>query len=230
MHKNSSSNDALLQLDDVGKRYDGDEAFVLRNVHLSVNRSEFVALLGPSGSGKSTLLHMAGLLDSPTEGDVIIEGASCNGMSDRQRTFLRLNRMGFVYQYHHLLQEFSSLENVMLPQLIAGVSSSAARKKAAHLLDIFGLPEKINAHPHELSGGQRQRVAIARAIVNDPVILLADEPTGNLDRENAIAVFDDLLKITQQTKMCAIIATHNSELAEKMHKKYFIVKGSLAKK
>ncbi|MDR1334701.1 MAG: ABC transporter ATP-binding protein [Holosporaceae bacterium] len=230
MHKNSSADGALLQLNGIGKRYADDEAFVLQNVHLSVKQSEFVGLMGPSGSGKSTLLHVVGLLDSPTEGDVIIEGISCGDMSDDQLSRLRLHKMGFVYQYHHLLQEFSSLENVMLPQLIAGVSFSRAREKAEYLLDDFGLAEKIKACPSELSGGQRQRVAIARAIANDPTILLADEPTGNLDRENSVAVFDDLLKIIQKTKMCAVIATHNNELAGKMHKKYTILEGSLVEK
>ncbi|MDR3155820.1 MAG: ABC transporter ATP-binding protein [Holosporaceae bacterium] len=230
MHKKSGTSSPLLQLDGVGKRYANDETFVLRHVHLSINQSEFIALMGPSGSGKSTLLHIAGLLDCSTEGNVIVEGANCRGMSGNGRAFLRLKKMGFVYQYHHLLQEFSSVENVMLPQLIAGVSQSIAREKAEQLLEDFGLMEKIKAYPSELSGGQRQRVAIARAIINDPVILLADEPTGNLDHENATAVFDDLLKIVQKTKMCAIIATHNCELAEKMHRKYIILEGSLREK
>ena len=197
---------------------------------LSLEESEFVALLGPSGSGKSTLLHIAGLLDTPSEGDIVFRGKSVGKMSDDAKTSLRLNEIGFVYQYHHLLQEFTALENVMLPQLMCGISKKIAEEKAKNLLAGLKLSEKFESYPSELSGGQNQRVAIARALANDPALLLADEPTGNLDPETALLVFEDLVDIMQSRKMSAIIATHNLELAERMQHKYFIFEGSLLEK
>jgi lipoprotein-releasing system ATP-binding protein len=220
----------LLVLEGIRKRYGDDELPVLEGVSLEVRESELLALLGPSGSGKSTLLHVAGLLDDPTEGNLFITGRDSRQLSDNEKTDLRLSKIGFVYQYHHLLQEFSALENVMLPQLLKNTSRKIAEDKAKHLLEEFGLGTKLRSRPAELSGGQKQRVAIARALANDPVILLADEPTGNLDHETAMTVFDDLLEITQKTKMAAIIATHNYELAEKMSMKYTISEGVLLKK
>jgi lipoprotein-releasing system ATP-binding protein len=199
----------------------------LRDVFLSVKKSEFVALLGPSGSGKSTLLHIAGLLDNQTKGTVLIEGKDVSKMSDNEKTAIRLEKIGFVYQYHHLLQEFSALENVMLPQLISGTSKKNAKEKAETLLINLDLQDKLNSFPAHLSGGQRQRVAIARALANDPVLLLADEPTGNLDPNTAFFVFDDLIRVMQRIKMSAIIATHNPELAAKMHRRLFISEGRL---
>jgi lipoprotein-releasing system ATP-binding protein len=219
----------MLTLDNISKRYGNDEPLVLRGVSLKVRKSELIALLGPSGSGKSTLLHVAGLLDDPTEGNLFIGGRDVRQLSDSEKTDLRLSQIGFVYQYHHLLQEFSALENVMLPQLLKNTPRKTAEDKAKHLLQEFGLENKLQARPSELSGGQKQRVAIARALANDPVILLADEPTGNLDHETAMKVFDDLLEITQKTQMSAIIATHNYELAEKMSVRYSISEGVLLK-
>lgn len=218
---------SVIKLERICKRYNVSDVFVLKNVSLSIKKGEFVALLGPSGSGKSTLLHICGLLDSPNSGNIYICGKYIDNISDEKKTNFRLMKLGFVYQYHHLLQEFSAVENVILPQLIRGISRKVAHEKAVHLLSELGLQEKINAFPSELSGGQKQRVAIARAVANDPEILLADEPTGNLDYETAMLVFDDLLKIAQANKMSAIIATHNEELVEKMDRTYYISEGRL---
>ncbi len=220
----------IISLNNVSKQYSKKDAFVLNDVSLAVGSSEFIALLGPSGSGKSTLLHIAGLLDKQTSGDVFIEGKNTAKMSDNEKTFLRLLKIGFVYQYHHLLQEFTALENVMLPMLAARVSTKEAKEKAEHLLKTVKLDHKFDFFPSELSGGQKQRVAIARALANDPILLLADEPTGNLDPETAVTVFDDLTEIMSKTKMSAIIATHNYELANKMNKKYLIADGKLLEK
>lgn len=220
----------VIELKNIFKRYSIHDSFVLENISLKVEKSEVTALLGPSGSGKSTLLHIAGLLDSPTNGNIIFEDQKIEELSDDEKTSLRLHKIGFVYQYHHLLQEFSSLENVMLPMLVAGSNRKSARKKAEHLLEILGLKEKINMFPSELSGGQKQRVAIARAMINDPVLLLADEPTGNLDPETARSVFDDMMKIMELSKMSAIVATHNYELAKKMHRQCSIKDGKLIEK
>lgn len=220
----------VLRLEGISKRYLSADDSVLKNVSLSVSRAEFVALLGPSGSGKSTLLHIAGLLDAPNAGKVCICGDYVENLSDDARTKVRLTKLGFVYQYHHLLQEFSAAENVALPQLLLGTPKKIAREKAESLLEQVGLAAKINALPSELSGGQRQRVAIARAMANDPAILLADEPTGNLDSETATAVFDDLLKMAQANGMAAIIATHNEELVAKMDRTYYISDGRLLEK
>lgn len=220
----------VIELKNIFKRYSVQDSFVLENVSLKVGEFEVTALLGPSGSGKSTLLHIAGLLDSPTDGSITFEDQKIEKLSDDERTLLRLHKIGFVYQYHHLLQEFSSLENVMLPILVAGANKKSAREKAEHLLEILGLKEKINMFPSELSGGQKQRVAIARAMVNNPVLLLADEPTGNLDPETALSVFDDMMQIMELSKMSAIVATHNYELAKKMHRQCSIKDGKLIEK
>jgi lipoprotein-releasing system ATP-binding protein len=217
----------VIRLEHIEKKYAKSDAVVLKDVFLSVQESEFIALLGPSGSGKSTLLHIAGLLDKQTRGSVFIEDEDVSKMSDNEKTAVRLSKIGFVYQYHHLLQEFSIIENVMLPQLIAGKSKKNAKEKAAELLTNLDLQDKLNAFPSELSGGQKQRVAIARALANDPILLLADEPTGNLDPETAFFVFDDLIRTMQKTKMSAIIATHNYELAAKMNRKFLISEGRL---
>ncbi|MBQ7674277.1 MAG: ABC transporter ATP-binding protein [Alphaproteobacteria bacterium] len=220
----------VIKLENIGKRYNNSNTFVLRNISLEIKKSEFIALLGPSGSGKSTLLHIMGLLDIPTEGEIYISGDRIYDVSDEKKTNIRLTKLGFVYQYHHLLQEFSAIENVILPQLIYGVSKEIAYKKASNLLSQLGLADKLDAMPSELSGGQKQRVAIARAVANDPEILLADEPTGNLDRETAIMVFEDLLMLAKKNKMSAVIATHNEELVEKVNRTYYISEGRLLKK
>ena len=186
-----------------------------------------VALIGPSGSGKSTLLQIAGLLDRPSGGQVFIDGQNCEKANDGLRTALRRDYMGFVYQYHNLLPDFNALENVMIPQLIAGVKESAAKEKAEWLLNRLGLKERIKHRPAELSGGEQQRVAIARALANTPKLLLADEPTGNLDPSTSDSVFLALLEIVKETGLSALIATHNMELAAKMDKQVQLKDGVL---
>ncbi|HZC96956.1 MAG TPA: ABC transporter ATP-binding protein, partial [Bradyrhizobium sp.] len=170
----------------------------------------------PSGAGKSTLLHVAGLLERPDGGVVLIGGEDCGSLSDERRTLLRRSEIGFVYQFHHLLPEFSALENVMLPQMIAGVGRGRARGKAAELLDRVGLAPRIRHRPARLSGGEQQRVAIVRALANDPRILLADEPTGNLDHATGDNVLSTLLDLVRHTGLAALIATHNLELARRL--------------
>lgn len=219
----------ILQLQNIYKRYNEQDAPVLNDISLQVEEGEFVALLGPSGSGKSTLLHIAGLLDKADQGHVIICEENTTHMQDYKKTQLRLSTIGFVYQYHHLLQEFTVLENVMLPQLYAGCRKVKAKLNAIELLEQLGLKDKCNAYASELSGGQKQRVAIARALANKPKILLADEPTGNLDPDTAEMVFNDLIEIMKMTKMSAIIATHNYTLALKMQRQYLIHEGRLVK-
>ena len=189
---------------------------VLRSASLSVGAGELVALTGPSGSGKSTLLHVAGLLEWPDGGDVVVDGTSCATMSDDQRTVVRRQQIGFVYQFHHLLPEFSALENIILPQLIAGASRSAADAWARKLLAAVGLEARASHRPARLSGGEQQRVAIARALANRPQILLADEPTGNLDHHTADEVFDVLVDLVKKTNLAALIATHNLELTKRV--------------
>ncbi len=189
---------------------------VLDGVSLTLERGEIVALVGPSGAGKSTLLQIAGLLEHPNSGEVVINGRACGGLSDHQRTALRRRRIGFVFQHHHLLAEFNALENVMLPQMIAGRSRRQAAARARVLLEIVGLSERERHRPGKLSGGEQQRVAIARALANRPLILLADEPTGDLDSRTADAVFDELLTLVRRGGLAALIATHNMALAQRM--------------
>lgn len=225
MHEN-----IVLQVENLNKQYNKNDALVLKNISFSVKNSEFLALLGPSGSGKSTLLHIVGLIDESTSGKIIIDGKNTKKLSDDEKTDIRLHKIGFVYQYHHLLQEFSAIENVMMPQLIAGIEKKIAKEKSATLMNELALSNKLNSYPSELSGGQKQRVAIARALANDPIILLADEPTGNLDHDTALLVFEDLLKIMQHRGMSIIIATHNQELLGNMNSTYFISEGQLFRK
>jgi len=194
----------------------GVELVVLNDVDLELRPGELVALVGPSGAGKSTLLHVAGLLERPTAGDVRISGKACGALSDERRTQLRRATLGFVYQFHHLLPEFSALENVMIPQMIAGVARGAARDKAAGLLRRVGLGERLGHRPARLSGGEQQRVAIVRALANDPKVLLADEPTGNLDHATAEGVMDTLIEVTRATGLAVLIATHNLDLARRL--------------
>ena len=198
---------------------------VLRGLTLSVRPGEAVALVGHSGSGKSTLLHIAGLLERPESGDFILGGQSCTDLNDKERTIMRRHQIGVVYQYHHLMPEFSALENVMLPQMMAGIRKGIAREKAAALLDSVGLMERYTHRPAKLSGGEQQRVAIARALANDPQVLLADEPTGNLDLETAERVFALLEKLIAESNLAAVIATHNLDLAKRLDRHFLLEYG-----
>ncbi len=200
---------------------------VLKGVDFAIAPGEIVALIGPSGSGKSTLLQIAGLLEKPTKGDVWLDGQKCSKLGDNARTGLRRDYLGFVYQYHNLLGDFSATENVALPQLIAGVGQKVANEKAKWLLNRLGLGKRLAHRPSELSGGEQQRVAIARALANSPKLLLADEPTGNLDPRTSEGVFLELLSIVKETKLSALIATHNFELADKMDRKVTLKDGKL---
>jgi lipoprotein-releasing system ATP-binding protein len=200
---------------------------VLKSVDLVVREGETVALVGPSGAGKSTLLHIAGLLEKPDSGDVIIAGQNAGRLGDDGRTRIRRDNIGFVYQFHHLLPEFSALENVVIPQSIAGLKRRAAETRARELLAMLGLSERVHHRPGKLSGGEQQRVAIARALANAPRLLLADEPTGNLDPHTAGEVFDLLLRIARRAGLAAVVATHNPELADRMGRIVTLTDGHL---
>jgi lipoprotein-releasing system ATP-binding protein len=200
---------------------------VLRGVDLTLAGGEIVALVAPSGAGKSTLLHLAGLLEKPDGGAVIVDGRDAGALSDAERTAIRRDTIGFVYQFHHLLGEFSALENVMLPQMIAGVPKRAAAERARALLGTFGLAARVAHLPGKLSGGEQQRVAIARALANRPRVLLADEPTGNLDVGTAAVVFEQLLAMVRDHGVAALIATHNPELAARMDRRVTLHDGAV---
>lgn len=189
---------------------------IFAGIDLEIHPGEIVALVGPSGSGKSSLLHIAGLLEKPDAGSIAISGTECTDLSDLARTSIRRHQIGFVYQFHHLLGEFNALENVTLPQLIAGSSKQVAGERARDLLGRVGLGERLDHRPAELSGGEQQRVAIARALANSPGLLLADEPTGNLDPQTAERVFAMLLDVVRSDRRAALIATHNRDLAVAM--------------
>lgn len=200
---------------------------VLRGVDLQAGEGEIVALVGPSGAGKSTLLHIAGLLERPDAGEVYLSGEACGKLGEDGRTDLRRHNIGFVYQYHHLLPEFSALENIALPQIIKGVSKKIAYQRAGELLDWLGLAERATHRPGQLSGGEQQRVAISRALANSPKVLLADEPTGNLDPHTADEVFQVLLKLARGAGLAAVIATHNPLLASLMDRAVRLEDGHL---
>lgn len=206
----------ILVADNICKKYSDTDGAVLNHVSLQIKQGEIVALLGQSGSGKSTLLHILGLLDTPTSGNILFKNVNTN-LLDKPKT--RCKHFGFVYQFHNLLQEFSAKENVIIPQLINGVSRKEANERASHLLRIFGVENRANFLPAALSGGQRQRVAIARAIANCPDVLFADEPTGSLDSKTSDLVISELLKILKEFKISAIIATHNIEIANRLDRK-----------
>ena len=208
----------VLQIVGLERTYhQGDRALnILRGACAEIYDGEAVALVGPSGSGKSSLLHIAGLLEKPGGGSVILNGIDCTSLSDKDRTRIRRTEIGFVYQFHNLLPEFSALENVTMPQLVAGVRKNDAKARALELLANFGLEERASHRPAELSGGEQQRVAIARAVANNPSVLLADEPTGNLDPHTADRVFDELTHFIRTSGVAALIATHNFDLAARM--------------
>jgi lipoprotein-releasing system ATP-binding protein len=208
-------------------RQAGETLHVLNGVSLSLNPGETVALVGPSGAGKSTLLHIAGLLERPSAGEVLIAGRPCGKMSDAERTELRRRHLGFVYQFHHLLPEFSALENVVLPQMIAGVPRGKARERARHLLSLVGLSARESHRPARLSGGEQQRVAIVRALANEPRVLLGDEPTGNLDQHTAEEVMHVLVDVVRTAGLAALIATHNLDLARRLDRVVGLEEGRL---
>ncbi len=217
----------LLFLHGISRRFtQGDATLdVLKGAELAVWPGQSVALLAPSGTGKSTLLHIAGLLEHPDSGEVYIDGEPTTTLNDHARTRIRRNDIGFVYQFHHLLPEFSALENVMLPQMVRGLSRKAASERATELLSYLGLQDRLVHRPAELSGGEQQRVAIARAVANAPRILLADEPTGNLDVHTAAHVFGALSQLVRASGLAAIIATHNLDIAAKMNRRVTIRDG-----
>ena len=219
--------ESALELRGVERRYGRGETEVdvLLGVDLTLLAGQSVALIAPSGAGKSTLLHLAGLLETPDAGEVFVAGAATRAMSDSERTALRRSEIGFVYQFHHLLPEFTALENIALPQMIAGLARKEAEKRAKELLEYLGLGPRATHRPTELSGGEQQRVAIARALANAPRILLADEPTGNLDPKTAGLVFDTLAALVKASKVAALIATHNLELAARMDRRVTIREG-----
>jgi lipoprotein-releasing system ATP-binding protein len=212
------SDTAALHLIDIQRTYQqaGSALPVLRGASLTLEPGELVALVGPSGAGKSTLLHVAGLLERPDGGQVWLDGRDCGRMGDGERTAMRRNMIGFVYQFHHLLPEFSAVENVMLPQMIAGLSKSESRARAMELLAMVGLTKRASHRPAKLSGGEQQRVAIVRALANAPRVLIGDEPTGNLDQHTADDVMNALVAIVRNVGLGALIATHNLDLARRM--------------
>ena len=220
---------AVIELKGVERHYEqgSRKLTILNDANFSLKAGEMVALVAPSGTGKSTLLHTAGLLERPDVGEVIINGRACGRLSDDQRTAIRRNDIGFVYQFHHLLPEFSALENVMMPQLVKGLKPADASERAAQLLDYMKIGKRAQHRPSELSGGEQQRVAIARAVANGPALLLADEPTGNLDPVTAGYVFDALSALVRQSGLAALIATHNHELASRMDRRVTLADGKV---
>jgi lipoprotein-releasing system ATP-binding protein len=221
--------DAIIELKGVERHYvqGSRKLTILNNADFSLKRGEMVALVAPSGAGKSTLLHTAGLLEKPDAGDVLLAGRACGRLSDDERTAIRRNDIGFVYQFHHLLPEFSALENIMMPQLVRGLSVAEAQGRAAQLLDYMKIGKRAHHRPSELSGGEQQRVAIARAVANAPLVLLADEPTGNLDPVTASYVFEALEALVRQSGLSALIATHNHELAGRMDRRVTLAEGKV---
>lgn len=220
---------AVLQLSSVVRTYRTGalEVDVLKGVDLSLHRGELVGLVGPSGSGKSTLLHTAGLLEKPDEGDVFLDGENCLKLNDRQRTLMRRTRLGFVYQFHHLLPEFTAVDNVAAPLYLSGVKKTEARERAEDLLERMGLSHRLKHQPMEMSGGEQQRVAIARALANRPKVLIADEPTGNLDTHTTGSVFQQLIEIGRNEGLAMLIATHNLALTKYMDRVLTLEDGKL---
>jgi len=219
----------ILVLSNLARTYksEGESLTVLSRANLTLSRGEIVALVAPSGAGKSTLLHLAGLLEKPDGGAVLINGADAGKQADAKRTAIRLHTIGIVYQFHHLLPEFTALENIALPQMVAGKSEQEANKRALELLTKLGLAPRAGHLPGKLSGGEQQRVAIARALANRPSLLLADEPTGNLDVATADIVFAELIRIVRSENVAALIATHNPELALRMDRQVTLRGGRL---
>ena len=223
------SNEPVLKLTDIDHTFGEGlrKLTILTGANLEIMPGEIVALMGPSGAGKSTLLHIAGLLETPVSGTISIAGEISSGLSDYERTMVRRNSLGFVYQYHHLLAEFTAHENIVIPQIIAGYSKKEARERATEILVWLGLSERAKHRPARLSGGEQQRVAMGRAIAAAPRLLLADEPTGNLDPDTADEVFSLLMKLVRSAEMAALVATHNPKIAARMDRILKLDKGKL---
>ena len=224
-------NKPVLELASIKKSFSkgsSNKIEVLKGVDLQLFPGEIVALVAPSGAGKSTLLQIAGLLDKPLSGKIFIDGQEIQNESDNQLTMIRRREIGFVYQFHHLLPEFSSRENIDLPQLANGFPSKDAQRRSNELLDLVNLSNRSNHRPAELSGGEQQRIAICRALANKPKIILADEPTGNLDQNTTLSVFESLLKIVKKTNLAALIATHNLDLAKRMDRVVELIDGKIS--
>ena len=224
-------NKPVLELASIKKSFSkgsSNKIEVLKGVDLQLFPGEIVALVAPSGAGKSTLLQIAGLLDKPLSGKIFIDGQEIQNKSDNQLTMIRRREIGFVYQFHHLLPEFSSRENIDLPQLANGFPSKDAQRRSNELLDLVNLANRANHRPAELSGGEQQRIAICRALANKPKIILADEPTGNLDQNTTLSVFESLLKIVKKTNLAALIATHNLDLAKRMDRVVELIDGKIS--
>ncbi len=224
-------NKPVLELASIKKSFSkgsSNKIEVLKGVDLQLFPGEIVALVAPSGAGKSTLLQIAGLLDKPLSGEIFIDGQEIQNKSDNQLTMIRRREIGFVYQFHHLLPEFSSRENIDLPQLANGFPSKDAQRRSNELLDLVNLTNRSNHRPAELSGGEQQRIAICRALANKPKIILADEPTGNLDQNTTLSVFESLLKIVKKTNLAALIATHNLDLAKRMDRVVELIDGKIS--
>jgi lipoprotein-releasing system ATP-binding protein len=206
----------IIEIRNLTKIYgDGVEVTALDQLSLDIKRGEFLAIVGPSGSGKSTLLHMIGILDTPTSGTILIDGKDVTSMSEDERSKARNNMLGFIFQYHHLLQDFTALENVMMPLLIAGKNKKQAQETAEKLLKEVGLEDRMNHKPTQLSGGQNQRVAVARALANNPKIVIGDEPTGNLDSKSSQMIYDLLRKLNKEKNQTFILVTHDEQMAKK---------------
>jgi lipoprotein-releasing system ATP-binding protein len=222
--------DIVLQAKGLMRHFEDGErrVQVLTHVDLTVQSGEVVAIVGASGSGKSTLLHCLGLLDRPDAGDIWVGGLATGHLSERERSRLRNERLGFVYQFHHLLGEFNALDNVAMPLVIRGCTLGHAREKARELLDRMGLANRVKHYPGQLSGGERQRVALARALVTDPLCVLADEPTGNLDRETALHMFDVISQVRDQFGTALVLVTHDLSLAARADRQYTMTSGQLS--
>jgi len=220
----------ILELQNITKHYKqgGDTIEILKDINLSVSRGELISIIGSSGSGKSTLMHLIGLLDSPTSGNIIIDGNNIAKLNDTKKTNLRLKYLGFIYQHHYLLSDFNARENIALAHVLSGASKAKALLEADKWLEKLNMSHRKFALPSQLSGGEQQRVSIARALVNNPSLILADEPTGNLDPKNAMEVFDLFLNVVKANNIAAIVVTHNYELAAKSNKIYKLMEGKLS--
>ncbi len=226
------SNNVILSLKNIKRAYGeaSNELLIFEKLNLEIKKGEMVALVGQSGSGKSSLLHIAGLLDTPSMGEITIDGHNCNNLSDVKRTEIRRHQIGFIYQFHHLLPEFSAVENVAVPLRLNGNNKQTSMARAEQILETLGMQPRLNHMPGELSGGEQQRIAIARAFATSPKLILADEPTGNLDPATAEHVYDEFHKLTKQQNMSALIATHNLTLANRMDRVLILENGQLVEK